>query len=1001
MNLYTERKVYRTLAEKLPVGRPSVLDAPRFSVVGHVGGIAAQRAAHFSIYGSDPVVAQISAIPDCAWDPATPEAGSAHGITWLRLSDLHHNARGNELVAAVLLVEDHLFVSITLSTTRKQVRRDDGEDENGVTLLLLALINHYPSLRALRFADDITRAQRDPADWALLQAKCKTRQIAMVLGGRMYDMRDAGAEISLGALALVGTRDDPERRHKLTGKRLLKYQAGGAGIAETQLPHGWRFRRDQHGRPITDDRRGRIPEAEPEMVDVVRALYDAHASGESYQKLAERMIAFEAMGKLRRRDHTDPDNTYARTADDTLARYDAAKAFFVRSAFRPRTLPSERAIARYLAGEEPEDVFDPDTRLYLAKVELIRTGRYFRRLRNDIRGRGVIVDGFPVQYRDDLDEYGWFDVLSEPWAWPVDDRGRELVRFGLPDQMCRQVAVRLLRELRNREAPTGGRAHVSARPRALQQFENWSAAPGTQGARYEDEATEWGVEARCNNTGKENFIVLFRRQSDGDGSRGRRGWSFVGTGERRPDHIAATGSLAELCASVSVHLELAARRLADASEVATLATVAPTEEGPGRNAVIRQRIEQRVAEAAEASRLAGGHRTMAALVAEDNPEEARRYAQAAAEAAQAVSALEAEIRDLHEDLAQAEATHDAVEDSANIALLPYVVVGLERAGRAGGRSEPRLASVCAQLLTGWRFFPVDDGLEWACDCVLPLATGGEVKLPLLGRIRDVRTRSGRETASTEMAIRYLMDEGRDLDDVARALDTSRKGLLVRRIMPWLVASGVTSRGAKCAIVDHPLPSVRRLVFGHLRSPAEPPANAYAARVLETYTDPGLQWGDAAVPDSTGWIAAAMRMLTQDSATWTHGLPVLDVALALGRSEDDVRELVAPQRRSAGFTRPVFLRYADPGKTRVAAIACPHKPCKGRRPADHVVLLPEVAASGFGVICGHCRRVPTSADQWPVTQYPPAYLESWTRTSAVKSLRDARQTEVTARASGPL
>ena len=994
MKLYTERKVYRPLAVKLPVGTPQVADIVRFSVVGHAGGIAAQRAAHFSIYGGDAAVAQVREIPDSAWDPATPEVGREHGVTWLHLRDLHHNAVGSEAVAAVVLVQGHLFVSITLSSTQKHVRRDDGEDENGVTLLLLALINHYPSLRAIRWADDLTRAQRDPADWALIKAKCKVRQITMVVGGRAYDMQDDGAEMALGALGLVGTSDDPKRRRRLTGKRLLKYQAGGAGIAETQLPHGWRYRRDAHGRPVADDERGRVPEAAPEMVDVVRSLYQAHASGESYQQLAARMITFEANGHLSRRDHTDPSNTYARTADDTLARYDAAKAFFVRSAFRPRTPPSEDAISRYLTGADPQDVFDAETRLYLAKAELVRTGRYFRRLRCDIRGRGVVVDGFATIYKDDLDEYGWFDVLSKPWAWPADEHGKDVLRFGLSDEACRQVAARLLRELRAPAAPTGGRAHSSTRPRALQHFENWEVAPGTVNARYDDEATEWGIEARCNNSGKENFILLFRRSSDGDGRRGRRGWSFVGAGERRPEHIAATGSLAELCASVAVHLEKAVRELADPIQAATLTAVAPAAPVADPHVALRQRIESKSAEADQARRLAGGHRRMAALVADDSPDEARQYAQDAAEATRAASALEGEIDKLRHQLERAEADASGqADDAADLGLLPYVIVGLERAARSGGRSDALLANVCARLLVKWQFEPTDDGLRWTCQCAVPLASGATAALPLTGVIRDVRTRSGRESASSEMAVRYVLEEGRDLHDAATALDTSRKGLLVRHVMPWLVAAGVTSRGAKCALVDHPLPAVRRLVYGHLRDASALPVNAYVAQVLATYTDPNLQWGDAAVPDATGWIASAIRMLTQDTETASHGLPVLDVALALGRTEDDVRALVVPPQRSAGFTRPAFLRYADEGKSRVAPLVCPHKSCRGRRAVDHVVLLPEVAASGFGVICGGCRRAPASTGAWSATQFPTTYLQSWTRTSGPRSLRSARQTEV--------
>jgi hypothetical protein len=169
------------------------------------------------------------------------------------------------------------------------------------------------------------------------------------------------------------------------------------------------------------------------------------------------------------------------------------------------------------------------------------------------------------------------------------------------------------------------------------------------------------------------------------------------------------------------------------------------------------------------------------------------------------------------------------------------------------------------------------------------------------------------------------------------------------------------------------------------------SNAYLDRLRATYEDPHLAWGDAAVPDDTTWIAEALRLLTVDTETRKRGLPVLDVALTLGRSEADVRELVKPQRRSGGFTRPRYLAYANKTKTHVKAIGCPHDRCKGRRFANHVVLLPEVAASGYAVICTHCRRTPASHDAWPSTQFPTPYLGSWTNRGPGGSLRIESQT----------
>ncbi|WP_311209764.1 MULTISPECIES: hypothetical protein [unclassified Aeromicrobium] len=79
---YTDRKVHRPLADKLGDRTPRSADIARFSLLASAGGIAAQRAAHFSTYGSDPDIAKISQIPEEAWDHTRPAVGAQHGIAW-------------------------------------------------------------------------------------------------------------------------------------------------------------------------------------------------------------------------------------------------------------------------------------------------------------------------------------------------------------------------------------------------------------------------------------------------------------------------------------------------------------------------------------------------------------------------------------------------------------------------------------------------------------------------------------------------------------------------------------------------------------------------------------------------------------------------------------------------------------------------------------------------------------------------------------------------------
>lgn len=1001
---YTDHKVYHRLAAKLPDVQPAFADFVRWSVEGGTAGVAGQRARHFSIYAQDPDIAVISQIPEEAWDPARLDLASKHGIVWLSLADLHHNATGTDPVIAVAAAGQTILFNITLSTTTKHIRRDDGEDENGVTRLLLAVLNHYPTLSASRFAEDVTRAGRDDVDWAAITGKHRTRALTMVFGGQTYDTTKDGDRMALAALGMVSGNDDPMRRRKLTGTRLMKYLRGGAAIAESQMPHGWGHKKDHHGRPVVEGERGLVPEADATLVPVLQALFKAHAAGESYQQLAARMVDFEADGQLRRRDHTDLDNTYAATVGDPQASYGAAKSLFVRSSFRPRAQPTDDAIARYLAGEDPADVFDDDTRLYLAKVELVRTGRYYRRLVNDIRGRNIVLNGVPAKYRDDRDEYGWFDVLSAPWPWPVDAAGREISRFGLDDDTCRQVAARLLRELRQPKAPTGGRAHRQPTRRVLQRFENWLVSPEHHTARYPEEDTQWGVEARVNVSGRANFILLHRPASAGVGARGSRGWSYFGPATSKPDHIAGTGSLAELAASVAVHLDRAVREILDPSAVATLDQVPAADRTADPTASLRRQLGSASAELELASKEAKGHRAMAALAAAEGEEaEAAAYAGQAREASLRATGLETRVSRLEEQLREAQASPRSREDEADVSLAAYLVAGLERAARNNGTGPARLGERCDEILRDWRFTAQEEDLHWACVAHLPLRSGERARLPLRGVIRNVRTRTGKALANTETVARYVFEEGRDLDEVASLLQCTRKTLLTKRVMPHLVQQGVTSRGAKCALVDHPVPDARRLVHSATTGDGVSPAGlhqAYREQLCRTYLDPGLAWGDAAVPDDTTWIQAAVTLLSGDTTTRKRGLPVLEVALAVGRSEDDVRELVKPQKRAGGFTRPRYLAYADPAKTKVKPVGCPHGRCEGRRSADHVVLLPEVAASGFGVICTHCRRAPSMTGQWPVTQFPVEYLTPWTRVGTPGGLRSHGQTIVAGGAAAP-
>jgi hypothetical protein len=285
---------------------------------------------------------------------------------------------------------------------------------------------------------------------------------------------------------------------------------------------------------------------------------------------------------------------------------------------------------------------------------------------------------------------------------------------------------------------------------------------------------------------------------------------------------------------------------------------------------------------------------------------------------------------------------------------------------------------------------------------VPVLTGGHVEVRLDGRVRDVRPRGDRaddrragKSGGRAATAEAVFAKGRPVDDLVIE-GLSRKTLLMKHVMPWLTEHGVTARGAKCALVDHPVPAVRQVIYAELTGTALPQLAAYSAgwraHVAATYLDAGLQWGNAACPDDTTLPLQLIATLSEPQAYMRGvGLEIAAIARHCEISPDDVRELVVPTKRAGlGFDRPQYLAYADHRKTRVRIIACPHGCRRGR--CDVVALLPEVAASGYGVLCSTCWRAPNTTDpKWAAIVFPPAYATPFTRAVPKGSLRLAAQT----------
>jgi hypothetical protein len=460
-------------------------------------------------------------------------------------------------------------------------------------------------------------------------------------------------------------------------------------------------------------------------------------------------------------------------------------------------------------------------------------------------------------------------------------------------------------------------------------------------------------------------------------------------------HVKATANLAELAGDLRGRLsEQLQSQLLDTDDLAPL--VLPARR-PQRNVVAEQiaALElKRDAAERDGTKLRAGAEALRAAAAEflgeGNPEKFRQYDAMADQSDTKAALEESRTGALDTRIASLRlpaAATDPIEDAeVNVTPAAYLDEALRRAALNNGDVPWHAAAVAATTFTNWTFTPDGDLLHYTCAAGLPLVGGGTVDLELSGTITNIRTRAGKASTPVETVALALFGQGRTLEELATVHSTTRRALVMKRIMPWLVTVGITRRTAKCALLDHPFRAPRAVVYARLTQTAPVGHQRYSAAwrqlIEEVYVDRPGAWGFAACPDDTTTIHQIPATL---------GLPQhrdlgLHIAVLQTLTGSDVRELVCPTEREAagaGFTRPPYFEYV-PGSSheRIRIRQCPHPRCRGI--ADRVALLPEVAASGWGVLCSTCWRAPatvnpdaapdTRADQgrWATVVFPAEY-----------------------------
>ncbi len=967
---FTSAKVYRPLARLLDAARApgvTLVHLDRYSLDSDEG-IVSQVGRSTRLHAQDDDVRSYLLIPHAAFDAATGSA-DGHGITPLRLRDVHPSITSDDRMGAVVRRGRTLFGRLETSSTKTQIYRPDGEDENGYTVFLLALMNHLGgSLQEIRWADDVRRAGRESANWSRILRRASELGLVLTFGTKSYDPQSD--KLLMNLLGGMSEQDDVTRRKSLAGGRIEKLLEHGCPISEQQLPLGVRHTRTPDGRVLHDKMLKFTAEADLALHPVIVQALRLHAAGTPYVDIARQVLVPHAVP--RRGQSVRPGATYADLVDSPQALSDAAKNFFV---------------VGHRTGEDEQH-------LYFSKLTLWQTGAYPYRVDNDLRQRGVAVGGLVPTYRGPDDVTGYFDLVLQ-WNCPVEGFDSDEERDST-FALCRE---RLLRE---RTAPrsAAGRPSAAGDRRAIARFGRWTATDAVD-ERWSSDVTEYGITTRKHNSGRDTFIVVHYPRSAATATDGRRKglWSFAAKPQQ---HVAGTFASAALCASVATQIRRTVEdHLLDPTAVAPVEVRLSQESERADLRATQDRLQSKIEAARarkdQAIREAEGLRTAAGLqAAAGDLVQFQLYDAQAREKDSSAAAAQTELERLEQDAAERAqpAEPAARQTEAELNTLAYLQVGLARAAACNGRAGRRLGELVDQSLRDWRFFVRGNRVRWSCQLLLPLVDGTTACLPLAGQVDNIRERATVGAARRDILARQVLAENTDLDSAAELHGITRKTVLAQRLMPWLVEHAITSRGLKNALVDHPLALVRRVLHEQITGDPDDGVRIWGSPIrqllIDTYTG-AMPWGDAACPDDTTWIATAVASVTRTADLRKHGLAVVDLALQLGVSEDSIRELVKPQARGHGFQRPRFLQYADKAKTHVKAIGCPHGSCRGRRHADHVVLLPEVAASGFGVICSSCRRAPNASEQWGRLQYPTEYLGHFTRRGLNGSLRHERQT----------
>jgi hypothetical protein len=651
---------------------------------------------------------------------------------WIASRAVHDEAKELRPQISMVRFADKLFVRVNMSAVKRDIRRADGSEENVYTIFLVSLVRACPNLEEVRWAVDVTRASRNGVNWSVLLREHEEHRVRMCFGGQSYALDEQGSRVLLSILGAVGSEDDPVRRRRMLSGQVTKWTSGAFALGPQFLQYGWDLPRRETGTVPS----GAKPIPNLEAGKAMGQFFELFADGKPPREIIGRMAQLEANGQISRR----AGNLVGLTFQDALESQSPFECAKMVSGIARRDYengipsperPSEALLSEYLAGADPRAIFDIPQQLAISTTETFRTGIWLRALKSTIRQKDLkILGNTAVSFGDDTSKS--YFIIHAPWPWPVDENTREVIeRFGIPDDVLRRAAVRILRNLRpNNAGPQGGRAHVRAERRAFQNFAEWESGESI----YIAWATAGSRSGLVNTTIYQQSKVA------------PKPWSHIKSGtSHRP---VATLRQSDLMSAVAQNLmvDIPESLLAKTQSLGSVQVSTTQSEREIQHDGLLARSQRAAQEAKDNKIAAAGARKLAATNAESGDleqsqmymEDATEYLKKAKDQEQkSIAFLEQAER---EDIGNV-SIHEGDPIETDLSIVAYIAAALTKSLERK-RVTATVGTLCDKLFSNWTFEPYvgPDGerlVRYSVALELPVEGDSTVQVTLNGSVKNV------------------------------------------------------------------------------------------------------------------------------------------------------------------------------------------------------------------------------------------------------------------------